>query len=127
MAFKKRRIITYCLFEKRKEGPDIEKEIFRNKFSHVATVVPYPLLLCTWFLKNWVWKIQLDELDFLSISNFNFAGYTGSKNQVGNGQKIKFVPLNFSNSIFQKSSSDQYVGGGMDRINLLAQSMGPSI
>jgi hypothetical protein len=27
-------------------------------------------------------KINLDELDFLSTSNLNFAGYTGSKNQV---------------------------------------------
>ena len=35
-------------------------------------------------------------LDFLSISNLNFAGYTGSKNQVRNRQKIKFVQLNFS-------------------------------
>ena len=71
MAFKKRRIITYCLFEKRKEGPDIEKEIFRNKFSHVATVVSYPY----WSALDF-WKIQLDELDFLSISNLNFAGYS---------------------------------------------------
>ena len=47
MDFQKKGIITYCLFEKRKEGPDIEKEIFRNKFSHVATVVPDPLLICT--------------------------------------------------------------------------------
>ena len=30
------------------------------------------------------------ELDFLSISNLIFAGYTGSKNQVWNRQKIKF-------------------------------------
>ena len=107
MAFKKRRIITYCLFEKRKEGPDIEKEIFRNKFSHVATVVPYPLLICTWFLKNWVWKIQLDELDFLSISNSIFWDNIRSKNKVWNRQKIKFVQFDFSNMIFQKSSADQ--------------------
>ena len=30
------------------------------------------------------------ELDFLSISNWIFAGYTGSKNQVWNRQKINF-------------------------------------
>ena len=41
---------------------------------------PNPLLI--WTLKNPVWKIQLDELDFLSILNLNFAGYTGSKIQV---------------------------------------------
>ena len=40
MDFQKSWIITYCLFEKRKEGPDIEKKTFRNKISHVATVVP---------------------------------------------------------------------------------------
>ena len=43
---------------------------------------PTPLLIWTRFLKNPVWKIKLDELDFLSITNLNFAGYTGSKNQV---------------------------------------------
>ena len=26
-------------------------------------------MICTWILKNRVWKIQFDELDFLSISN----------------------------------------------------------
>ena len=35
----------------------------------------------------------MDELDFLSISNLNFAGHTGSKNQFPNRQKIK---LDFS-------------------------------
>ena len=102
MAFQKRRIITYCLFEKRKEGPDIEKEIFRNKFSHVATVVSYPY----WSALDF-WKIQLDELDFLSISNLNFEAYTGSKNQVWNTQKIKFIQPDFSNLIFQKIKTDQ--------------------
>jgi hypothetical protein len=58
-------------------------------------------------LKNQVRKIKLDELDFLSTSNLNFAGYTGSKNQVQTRQKIKFIQLDFSNSIFQKSSADQ--------------------
>ena len=53
------------------------------------------------------WKIKLDEFDFLSISNLNFEGYTGSKNQVRNRQKIKFIQLDFSNLIFQKSSADQ--------------------
>ena len=48
---------------------------------------------------------KLDELDFLSISNLDFAGYTGSKSQVQNRQKIKFIQLDFSNLIFEKSSA----------------------
>ena len=54
------------------------------------------LLICTWFLKNRVWKIKLDELDFLSNLNLNFAGYTGSKNQVQNSidfSKIKCISI----------------------------------
>ena len=42
-------------------------------------------------------KIKFDELDILSISNWTFASYTGSKNQVWNRQNIKFVKLDFSN------------------------------
>ena len=45
--------------------------------------------------------------EFLTTSNLNFAGYTSSKNQVRNKTKIKFVQLDFSNSIFRKSSADQ--------------------
>ena len=65
------------------------------------------LLICTWFLKNRVWKMDLDELDFWSTSNWNFAGYTGSKNLVRTRPKIKFIQIHFSNSIFQKSCTDQ--------------------
>ena len=36
-----------------------------------------------------------------------FAGYTGSKNSVWNRLKIQFVELDFSNLIFQKSSTDR--------------------
>ena len=39
----------------------------------------------------------MGELDFLSISNLNFVGYTGSKNPVRNRPKIKFIQLDFSN------------------------------
>ena len=53
-------------------------------------------------LKNGVCKIKLDELDFLSISNLNLAGYTGRKNQVQNRQKIRFIQHDFSNSVFSK-------------------------
>jgi hypothetical protein len=37
----------------------------------------------------------------------SFAGYTGSKDPIQNKPKIQIVKLNFSKSIFQKSSADQ--------------------
>ena len=75
----------------------------------------YPLLICTWILKFLVWKIKLDELDFLFILNWIFPGYTDSKNQVQNRQKIKFIELDFSNRNFKfqgkrpTSSDNQHV------------------
>ena len=60
-----------------------------------------------WFLKNHVWKIKLEELHFLSISNLVFTTCVDWKNQVRIRQKIKFIQLDFSNSIFKKSSADQ--------------------
>ena len=42
-----------------------------------------------------------NQLHFLFISNLNFEGYTDSKNQVWNRQKIKLIQSNFSNLIFQ--------------------------
>ena len=69
---------------------------------------PYAVSICTRILKYRVWKIEFDELDFLSISNSNFAGYTGSKNLVQTRQKFQFIKLNFSNSIFQNPSADRY-------------------
>jgi hypothetical protein len=44
-----------------------------------------------------------------SISKLIFASYTGSKNPVKNRQKIKFVKLDFSKLIFQKSTDQQGV------------------
>ena len=64
--------------------------------------------ICTRILKYWVWKIKFDELDFFSISNLNFAGYTGSKNLIQTRQKFQFIKLDFSNSIFQNPSTDRY-------------------
>ena len=64
--------------------------------------------ICTRILKYRVWKIEFDELDFLSISNSNLAGYTGSKNLVQTSQKFQFIKLDFSNSIFQNPSADRY-------------------
>ena len=54
----------------------------------------------TGFLNNQVCKIQLDELDFLSISNLNFTACVACKTQVQNRQKFK---LDFS-----KSRADQW-------------------
>ena len=64
--------------------------------------------ICTRILKYRVWKIEFDELGFLSISNSNFAGYTGSKNIVQTRQKFQFINFDFSNSIFQNPSPDRY-------------------
>jgi hypothetical protein len=50
---------------------------------------------------NWIFSLQK------SISKLIFPGYTGSKNPVRNRLKIKFVELDFSKLIFQKSSTDQ--------------------
>ena len=53
-------------------------------------------------------KIKLDELDFWSILNLIFAGYTGSKNQVRNRVKIQFVELDFLNLIFQNAFGQKH-------------------
>ena len=51
--------------------------------------------------------MEFDKLDFWSILNLNFAGYTGSENQFWNRPKIKLVEFHISNLIFQKSNADQ--------------------
>jgi hypothetical protein len=38
-----------------------------------------------------VWNIKFDELDFLSISNLSFTGYSRQKNQVQTGKKFKLI------------------------------------
>ena len=48
------------------------------------------------FLKNGVWKIKLNELDFWYISNLNFADYTAQ------AVKTKF-------ELYQKSSSSSLI------------------
>ena len=57
----------------------------RNIFFHSADELP----------TKWP-SLGPSVLDFKSISNSIFAGYTGSKNQVRNRLKIKFVQLYFS-------------------------------
>jgi hypothetical protein len=63
------------------------------------------LKICIWFLKNRAWKIKLDELDFLSILNLNFAGCTGSKNEI---RPTWFFKLNFS-KIKPRSIGDKFL------------------
>ena len=64
-----------------------------------------------WYIPCWAalnfWKMDFDELHFWSLSNLNFAGYTGSRNQVWNRSKIKFIKLQNLNSIFQNSGTDR--------------------
>ena len=71
-------------------------------------LLPYPSVGDFWKIKSekssstdWIFNLQE------SISKLIFASYTGSKNPVGNRLKIQFVELDFSNMIFQKSSTDQ--------------------
>jgi hypothetical protein len=51
----------------------------------VTALTPY--LSALDFCYSLVLNIEFDELDFWSISNWNFAGSTGSKNQVQTGQE----------------------------------------
>ena len=47
--------------------------------------LPHPLLICTWFLKNQVVKIEFGFLASKNqFRNYFLADYTGSKNPVGN-------------------------------------------
>ena len=57
------------------------------------------------------WNIEFDELDFLSISKSNFAGYTGRKNLIQTRQKFQFIKLDFLNSIFQNPMQIDTVSG----------------
>ena len=68
---------------------------------------PYPSILDFWKIKfkksnstNWIFDLKK------SISKLIFAGYTCSKNPVQNGLKLQFVDIDFSNLIFQNSSTD---------------------
>ena len=91
-------------------GITLFKIVKNNLYSLMKIIhkVPFAVSICNRILKYRVWKIEFDELDFLSISNSNFAGYTGSKNLVQTRQKFQFIKLDFSNSIFQNPSGDRY-------------------
>ena len=67
-------------------------------------------------------KIRLDKLEVSlqkSISKLIFTGKTNSKNPVRNSLRIKFIKLDFSKLIFQKSSADQQG----DRVGILTYNM----
>ena len=81
-------LVAMCIFGTANQMCQLPPKQFSGPEG--STNWAYPLLIYTWFLKYQVWKIKLDELDFLSISNLNFAGYTGSKNQVQTRQKFEF-------------------------------------
>ena len=74
--------------------------------------ISYALSICTWFLKSLCLKnhVQMSSLwkkfFLISSKSWIFAGYTGSKNPVRNRLKIQFIELDFTNLIFQKSSTD---------------------
>ena len=61
------------------------RRLRRNKYFQDQMRGSRPLSICTWSLKK-----SLKNLIFLSTSNLNFAGYSGSKNQVQTRKKIKF-------------------------------------
>ena len=97
------------------KSPNRKKCDFYIKLTLKANVHPIHLHL---IFKNQVWtSFNLQK----SISNLIFAGYTGSKNPVWNRLKIQFVELDFSNLIFQKSSTDQQGDSSLETeiLNLL--------
>ena len=67
----------------------------------LITLKHFTLTLCWSELK--FWKIKLEKS---ILTNWIFAGYTGSKNPVRNSLKIHFIELDFSKLFFQKSSTD---------------------
>ena len=63
----------------------------------VPSLHGFPYLSAHDFFKIPVWNIKFDEFDVWSISNWNFAGYKGSKYQVQTRKKIKFINLDIPN------------------------------
>ena len=62
-----------------------------SSFNSRMIIQTNPLSIILYLIfKNIYFTKLIFELDFLSIWNLIFAGYTGSKNQVWNRQKIKF-------------------------------------
>jgi hypothetical protein len=61
-------VLTYLLWEKKKScDPECFLEITKTIYSNSNKILnygPFPLLICTWFLKNQFGKIKFDKLDF---------------------------------------------------------------
>ena len=74
----------------------------KNMFCQIACTHRMTQTHC-WSVLEF-WKIKLEKS---SSTNWVFAGYTGSKNQVRNRLNIQFIELDFSKLIFPKSSTDQ--------------------
>ena len=66
-------------------------------------------------------NVPFDELDFWSISNWNFSSYTSSKYQVQSAKKIKLIKLHISNWNFAKIKCRQ-IGG--ERVTLVVRLCG---
>ena len=54
-----------------------------------------------------VWSIEFDELDFYPSLNSIFLPGVALEIQVWNRQKMQFIKLDISNSMFQKSSENE--------------------
>ena len=84
---------------------DLENQIFAL-FDNSALCLfsKYNKFPFIWITTYWsaldFWNIEFDVLIF--------AGYTGSNYQVQNRLKIKFIKLNYSKIMFQKSSTDKH-------------------
>ena len=77
-----------------------EKSIWKNQVQRTWFLIYFKLVFyCLCSLQKLILKLI-------------FVGSTGNKNQVRNRLKIKFVELDFSKLIFQKSSTDQQVSLG---------------
>jgi hypothetical protein len=73
-------------------------------FKFILLIPPIDLHLIN---EYWIWKPKLEELDFLSISNLNFAGFTGSENQVQNRDKLSSSNLIFQIQFFKQIGDSQ--------------------
>ena len=79
---------VHCLSETPSFGKDKSFAwtdwLWYEKHASSKSYYSYPLLICTWFLKNQFWKIQFDKLDFKSISNWIFTACAACKNPFQN-------------------------------------------
>ena len=73
---------VYFLEVKNIESDSLSIHSTLQHFIYMYRYLEYgPLLICTWYLKNQVWKMDLDELDFWSSSNLIFTACVGVARQ----------------------------------------------